>query len=104
MEKRKPSHDLAAFQAFVATPERLSITATATASAFALGFDRRAIAAALRALTRKHFYKSMTSYANPRAWQDVYHLPYGNMVLYIKFTDDAVTQFTVLSFKEKDDA
>ena len=103
MEKRKPSHDLAAFQATVSAPDGLSITATATRSAFALGFDRRAIVGALRMLTRKHFYKSMTAYANPRSWQDVYHLPYADIVLYIKFTDDAVTEFTVLSFKEKGD-
>lgn len=81
----------------------MSITATATASAFALGFNRKAIVAALQRLTRKHFYKSMTSYANHRLWQDVYHLPHGEMVLYIKFTGEAVTGFTVLSFKEKGD-
>lgn len=54
-------------------------------------------------LERHHFYKSMTAYANNRQWQDVYHLPFDSLVLYVKFTANAVTDFTLLSFKEKDD-
>ena len=30
-----------------------------------------------------------------------YHMPWNGMVLYIKFTDDVLTEFTVLSFKER---
>ena len=44
----------------------------------------------------------MTSYADHRVWQDVYHVPTAVGMLYIKFRNDAVTRFTVLSFKEKD--
>lgn len=48
------------------------------------------------------FYKSMTSHANHRRWQDVYHVPIGDgPTVYLKFTDDIVTEFLVLSFKEK---
>ena len=52
-------------------------------------------------MTRNHFYKSMTSHHDHRKWQDVYHVPSGGMVLYVKFTDDVVSAFTVLSFKER---
>ena len=45
----------------------------------------------------------MTSHADHRQWQDVYHLPYDGLMLYVKFTADAVTEFTLLSFKEKGD-
>ncbi len=48
------------------------------------------------------FYKSMTSHADFRRWQDVYHVPAGaGLTIYLKFTIDVVTEFFVLSFKEK---
>jgi motility quorum-sensing regulator/GCU-specific mRNA interferase toxin len=53
-------------------------------------------------MERTQFYKSMTSYGDHRIWQDVYHVPSPVGVLYVKFTADAVTEFLLLSFKEKD--
>ena len=38
-----------------------------------------------------------------RVWQDVYHVPSEVGTLYVKFTADVVTEFLLLSFKEKDD-
>ena len=49
----------------------------------------------------KHFYKSMTALSDHTAWQDVYHVPHNGRVLYVKFTGDRVTDFRLLSFKEK---
>jgi motility quorum-sensing regulator/GCU-specific mRNA interferase toxin len=43
----------------------------------------------------------MTSYSHHRVWQDVYHVPSLAGVLYVKFTADIVTEFLLLSFKEK---
>jgi motility quorum-sensing regulator/GCU-specific mRNA interferase toxin len=43
----------------------------------------------------------MTSHADHRVWQDVYHVQVGT--LYVKFTADAVTEFLLFSFKRKDD-
>jgi motility quorum-sensing regulator/GCU-specific mRNA interferase toxin len=37
-----------------------------------------------------------------RIWQDVYHVPSPAGTLYVKFTADSVTEFLLLSFKEKD--
>jgi len=54
-------------------------------------------------MQRSHFYQSMTAYADHRAWQDVYHVPSPEGLLYVKFTADAVTAFLLLSFKERDD-
>jgi len=45
----------------------------------------------------------MTSYSDHRVWQDVYHVPSTYGLLYVKFTADAVSEFLLLSFKEKDD-
>ncbi len=105
MEKRKPSFDLAAFQAVCGDPLRLSITTTALQTAAELGFGRKDIAAAIRAMRPAHFRKSMTSFHDHRRWQDVYHVPWDHsgeaLILYVKFTDDVVSAFTVLSFKEQ---
>ena len=44
----------------------------------------------------------MTSFADHRVWQDVYHVPVGGgLVVYLKFTADVAAGFVVLSFKEK---
>jgi motility quorum-sensing regulator/GCU-specific mRNA interferase toxin len=76
----------------------------ATKGAAALGFGRAEIAGAIQTMQRIQFYKSMTSYEDHRIWQDVYHVPSEAGTLYIKFTADAVTEFVLLSFKEKGDA
>ena len=100
-EKRKPTYDLDAFKAAFSSVERLAVTGTAVKSAAALGFGRAEIVATIRTMQREHFYKSMTAHADHRLWQDVYHVPSPLGVLYVKFTADAVTEFLLLSFKEK---
>ncbi|BBK35164.1 hypothetical protein STAQ_02420 [Allostella sp. ATCC 35155] len=47
------------------------------------------------------FVESMTTYADSRLWQDVYHVPADERVLYVKFHADVVTEFRVMAFKEK---
>jgi motility quorum-sensing regulator / GCU-specific mRNA interferase toxin len=47
------------------------------------------------------FYKSMTTFADHRVWQDVYHVPADGMVLCIKFQADVITEFKIMSFKEQ---
>jgi motility quorum-sensing regulator/GCU-specific mRNA interferase toxin len=43
-----------------------------------------------------------TTHADHRVWQDVYHVPVDNgPTLYVKFQANVVTEFTVMSFKEK---
>jgi len=44
----------------------------------------------------------MTANANYRVWQDVYHVPSSLGILYVKFTVDTITDFLLLSFKERD--
>ena len=47
------------------------------------------------------FVKSMTTFADNRVRQDVYHVPSDGLLLYIEFQSDVVTEFKVMSFKEK---
>lgn len=97
-EKRKPTYDL---EAFKVAAERMRVTVVATRTAAALGFGRAEMTATIQTMQRSQFYKSMTSYADHRIWQDVYHVPSSVGTLYVKFTADAVTEFVLLSFKEK---
>lgn len=103
-EKRKPTYDLDAFKAAFDTPDKLHATGTALKDAAAMGFGRTDMVATIQSMQRPHFDKSMTSYADHRVWQDVYHVPSAVGLLYLKFTADPVAEFLLLSFKEKDDA
>ena len=102
-DKRKPTYDLRAFKAAFDDVDKLHVTGSAVRSAATIGFGRAEIVAALQTMRREHFYKSMTSYGDHRVWQDVYHVPSEAGTLYVKFTADAVTEFLLLSFKEKND-
>ena len=102
MEKRKPTYDLAAIKAAIGAAETLSITSSALRDAVGLGFDRGGIAKVIQTIERHMFYKSMTTRADHRVWQDAYHVPVENgPTLYVKFQANVVTEFTVMSFKEK---
>ena len=96
MEKFNPTYDLEEFK-----NSNFAITITAQKTASDLGFDKNDVHKVVSTMQENQFYKSMTSYANHKIWQDVYHVPYGDLVLYIKFTQNVISEFTLLSFKEK---
>ena len=96
MEKFAPTYNLDEFK-----NSDFKVTVTADKTARELGFDRNGIKEVISSMERKHFYKSMTSYANHKIWQDVYHVPFENLILYVKFTQNVISEFTLLSFKEK---
>ncbi|HQS45137.1 MAG: hypothetical protein B7Y12_02625 [Rhizobiales bacterium 24-66-13] len=101
MEKRRPTYDLEAIKSAFETVEALAMTSSALRGAIALGFDRAGVAETIAGIERRMFYKSMTTFADHRVWQDVYHVPARGLTLYVKFQADVVTEFTVISFKEK---
>ena len=96
MEKFNPTYSLEEFK-----NSSFKITVTAQKTAARLGFDDDGVRDVVSTMERKHFYKSMTSYANHKIWQDVYHVPCGDLILYVKFTQNVISEFTLLSFKEK---
>lgn len=102
-EKTTPTYALDSFKAALSSKEDLAqcITFSASKTAHALGFGPVEVLAAIRAMERKHFYKSMPSLGESTIWQDVYHVPYGGLILYVKFRADVITEFQLLSFKEK---
>ena len=96
MEKFTPTYKLEEFK-----QSRFEITRTANRNAQELGFYEKDIYEVVSTMKDEQFYKSMTSYANHKIWQDVYHVPYEDLILYIKFTKNTISEFTLLSFKEK---
>jgi len=92
VDKFTPSYDLAAFK-----KSKIEIRIAAMRGAANLGFSRSDIHAVIKTMTKK----SMTSYQDHHIWQDVYHVPYKGLILYIKFTKGTITDFSLLSFKEK---
>lgn len=101
MEKRRPTYDLAAIKLALGSVRTLAITSSALRDALALGFDRSGIVSTIAGIEGHMFYKSMTTFADHRVWQDVYHVPSNGLLLYVKFQADVITEFTVMSFKEK---
>jgi motility quorum-sensing regulator / GCU-specific mRNA interferase toxin len=100
LEKSRPTHDLRRVKEVLANAASLAITTSALQDATALGYDREAIAEVVSGMTGSMFRKSMTTYADHRAWQDVYHVPVDGLLLYVKVGADAVTAFRLVSFKE----
>lgn len=100
-EKRLPTYDLEAIKSQLGDAETLVITRTAQINALELGFDDEGVAEIIRSINRPMFYKSMTTNQDHRIWQDVYHVPVDGMIVYIKFQAAGITEFFVVSFKEK---
>jgi motility quorum-sensing regulator/GCU-specific mRNA interferase toxin len=71
MEKRSPHCQLSVVKTLIQAGKVRS-TFSALAGGAALGFNFDGIVAVVLALTPKDFYKSMTTHADHRVWQDVY--------------------------------
>ncbi len=95
----RPTHNLAEFQAAMAA--NLRATRTAVESAQTLGFSAAGITVTLASMRPGMFYKTMPSEKRAGQWQDVYHVPSIVGILYVKFTDDGIKEFKLLSFKQK---
>jgi motility quorum-sensing regulator/GCU-specific mRNA interferase toxin len=100
VEKRTPHYALDSIKVTFTTASSLRMTTTARNSAFGLGLVGADVVRIIQGMTREQFFKSMTSLADHRVWQDVYHVPFESAVLYVKFTTDAQGHL-VISFKEK---
>lgn len=84
-----------------ALADLLSVSFTASQKLYAMGGTREELFELIQTLSiRDHFYKSMTSNANHRIWQDVYHIKWREVVMYLKFTINDEGHL-VLSFKPR---
>jgi len=97
MEKRSPHCQLSVIKVLIGEGKVRS-TFSALAGGAALGFDFEGIVAVVLALTPKDFYKSMTTHADHRVWQDVYRPTTPAGEVYLKLT--VVQDVLIVSFKE----
>ena len=97
MEKRAPHCTLAVVKKLLEAG-KVRATVSALAGGAMLGFGFEEIVSLVAALTPRDFYKSMTTHADHRIWQDVYRpkLPAGDV--YLKLT--VVNDVLIVSFKE----
>ena len=99
MEKLSPHCTLRVVKALVAAGQ-VRATRSAYDGAADLGIhDLLGMCKVVSALTSADFYKSMTTHADHRIWQDVYRpsMPQGRRV-YVKLT--VVDDVLIVSFKE----
>lgn len=99
MEKSTPHCKLSVVQAMVQRGQ-VRATATAYSGARELGINNLAgMCAVVLSLTTANFYKSMTTYADHRIWQDVYRTrTTGGDEVYLKLT--VIDDVLIVSFKE----
>jgi motility quorum-sensing regulator/GCU-specific mRNA interferase toxin len=100
VEKLTPHYDLPRIQADVARLGPAAFTKGALDGGRAMGLTSSEMMAVVASLTRCNFYKSMTTYADHRVWQDVYHAATPlRRDAYIKLTPREGAP--VIQFKEK---
>ena len=99
MEKDTPHCKLPAVRALIKAGKVMA-TASAYNGARGLGInDLAGMCTVVLSLTSTDFYKSMTTHANHRIWQDVYHTKTANGDgVYLKLT--VVDDVLIVSFKE----
>lgn len=100
MEKRTAHYDLNTIKAVVIKDRMAAFTATARQGAKRMGLNESETLAVVLGLQNRMLFKSMTTHADHRVWQDVYYAPCPNgKIAYIKLTlqEGAV----VIQFKEQ---
>ena len=99
MEKNTPHCKLSAVKALVAHG-KVRATASAFIGARELGIkDLGGMCAVVMSWSSSQFYKSMTTHADHRIWQDVYHAhTAGGDGVYLKLT--VIDDVLIVSFKE----
>jgi motility quorum-sensing regulator/GCU-specific mRNA interferase toxin len=97
MEKRTPHYKLSVVKTLLETGQIRS-TYSALSGAAALGFDFTEMLDVINALTSADFYKSMTTHADHRVWQDVYRPVTRAGEVYLKLT--VIEDVLIVSFKE----
>jgi len=77
---------------------QVSATRSALTDGAALGFGFEEMVKVVTELTSRNFYKSMTTHADHKIWQDVYHAGTVAGEVYLKLT--VIDDVLIVSFKE----
>ena len=97
MEKSTPHCRLSVVKALI-EQGRVSTTYTARLGGAAMGLDVDGIISVVMSLKLTDFYKSMTTHADHRVWQDVYRSATEVGNVYLKLT--VIDEVLIVSFKE----
>lgn len=97
MEKKTPHCKLQTVKALIEAGKVRSTLSALTGGA-ALGFDFDGIVSVVMALAPADFYKSMTTHADHKIWQDVYRRKTQSGEVYLKLT--VIDDVLIVSFKE----
>jgi motility quorum-sensing regulator/GCU-specific mRNA interferase toxin len=99
MEKNTPHCKLIVVKTLIETG-KVKATASAFSSARDMGIGTLAgMCAVVMSLTERNFFKSMTTHADHRIWQDVYHaMTASGDDVYLKLT--VIDDVLIVSFKE----
>ncbi len=97
MEKGTPHCKLSVVKGMVEAGQVRSTVSALTGGA-ALGFNFEGMLGIVMALTPADFYKSMTTHADHRVWQDVYRPTTAAGEVYLKLT--VIDDVLIVSFKE----
>ncbi len=101
-DKFRPHYNLSAVQEIVADPNSQPFTMTALKGGLALGLKESEMRIIVLSLSRRDFYKSMTTISDHRVWQDVYHGETADgIAVYIKITHYTDGRPPVIQFKAK---
>ena len=98
MEKYTPHYDLAVIKADVRRLGARAFTRAAKEAGKQLDLDISEMQAVVFKLQNRMLYKSMTTYADHRVWQDVYRPTTPIGVVYLKLT--VIDDLLIVSFKE----
>lgn len=98
----KPTYDLELLQQLIGQGDLSRFFTTASKQgATRLSMSESDIIAAVLELSTSNFYKSMEALKCPGLWQDVYHLQYRGVDLYIKLQISRDRRAVVVQFKRK---
>jgi len=99
MEKSTPHCKLSVVKTMIEAG-KVNATASAFSGARELGInDLAGMCTVVMSLTSADFYKSMTTHADHRIWQDAYHAKTANSAdVYLKLT--VIDDVLIISFKE----
>lgn len=98
MEKRSPHYRLSQIKMLI-EEGKIRSTFSALTGAAALGLDFAGMLSIISALTSKDFYKSMTTHADHKIWQDVYRPTTSVGEVYLKLT--VIDDVLIVSFKQR---
>lgn len=101
MEKKTPHYDLFCIQDDVRRLGAVAFTKSALDGGRTMGLTLAQMQRVITSLEPRELYKSMTTHADHRVWQDVYHTDAYGLFIYIKVTYRPGGGPPVIAFKEK---